>query len=266
VPVGTVSFDRAAGYYDATRRLPGDVREAITELLMAELAGRGRCLEIGVGTGRVSLPLQRRGVDLVGADVSPAMLGRLLENAGGRRPFPVVVADTTRLPLMGSSLGAVLASHVLHLVSNWTDAVEEAIRVLTPEGVLIVDFGGATPMPWSDAADERLRRHGVYRKRPGVTDPDDVARYLADRMRVRRLDAVTMTVRRSLRRDLDDWERQIFAWTWPYTAEQMRAACGDVRQWASNEGWPLDERFERERVIQWWAFERRAPAQGRRWP
>ncbi len=255
--MGTVSFDRAAGYYDETRQLPGGVREAITELLVAELAGRERCLEIGVGTGRVSLPLHRRGVDLVGADVSPAMLGRLVQNAEGQRPFPLVVADTTRLPLVESSVGAVLASHVLHLVSSWRDAVEEVIRVLTPEGVLIVDFGGETPMPWSDACNERLRRHGVYRKRPGVSDPDAVARYLADRMRARRLRPVSMMVRRSLSQDLDHWERQIYAWTWSYTLEQMRDACDDIRQWARDEGWRLGERLERQRVIQWWAFERR---------
>lgn len=254
--MGTVSFDRAAGYYDSTRQPPRDVREAITELLVAELDGRGRCLEIGVGTGHVSLPLHQRGVDVVGADVSPAMLGRLVQNAGGRQPFPLVVANTTRLPLPASSLGAVVASHVLHLVSSWTDAVDEVTRVLTPQGVLIADFGGGTPMAWSDACDERLQRHGVYRRRPGVSDPDEVARYLADRMRVRRLRPVPMTVRRSLGQDLDDWERRIFAWTWPYPAEQMRAACDDIRQWARDEGWPLDETFERQRVIQWWAFER----------
>jgi hypothetical protein len=113
-------------------------------------------------------------------------------------------------------------------------------------------------MPWSDPSKERLRSHGVRRIRPGVSDPDQVARHLADRASIRRLAPVSMTVRRSLRQDLDDWERQIYAWTWPYTAEQMSAACADVRAWAGDRGWPLDETVERERIIQWWVFERRA--------
>jgi ubiquinone/menaquinone biosynthesis C-methylase UbiE len=251
-----VSFDRAAGYYDATRSLPDDVREAITGLLAAELAGRGRCLEIGIGTGRMSLPLRARQVALMGADISLAMLERLVRNAGGQRPFPLVVADATRLPLQPSSFGAVLASHLLHLVRDWSRALEEVLRVLTPEGALVIDFGGATPMPWSDASAERLHRHGVYRIRPGVSDPDQVVRHLADRMSVRRLPPVSMTLSRSLRQELDEWESQIYAWTWPYAREQMRAACADVREWASSEGWPLDETFERERTIQWWIFER----------
>ncbi len=46
-----VNFDRAAGYYDATRGLPDAVSDAITDVLADELNGRGLCLEIGVGTG-----------------------------------------------------------------------------------------------------------------------------------------------------------------------------------------------------------------------
>jgi ubiquinone/menaquinone biosynthesis C-methylase UbiE len=194
-------------------------------------------------------------VELMGADISLAMLERLVQNAGGQPPFPLVVADATRLPLQPSSFGAVLASHLLHLVRDWTGALEEALRVLTPECVLIIDFGGATPMPWSVPANERLRRHGVYRIRPGVSDPSKVVRHLGDRMSVRRLPPVSVTVRRSLRQELDEWERQIYSWTWSYSIEQMRTACADIRDWASGEGWPLDETFERERTIQWWVFE-----------
>ncbi len=56
-----VSFDRAADYYDATRRLPDSVRDQLAELLADELVERGLCVEIGVGTGRIALPLHRRG-------------------------------------------------------------------------------------------------------------------------------------------------------------------------------------------------------------
>jgi len=65
-----------------------------------------------------------------------------------------------------------------------------------------------------------------------------------------------MTARRSLAQDLDEWERQIHAWTWPYTARQMQAACDEVRTWAVDQSWDLDEEFELERDVQWWAFER----------
>jgi hypothetical protein len=53
-----VNFDRAAGYYDATRALPATPMAQLTGLLAAELAGRQPCLEIGVGTGRFALELR----------------------------------------------------------------------------------------------------------------------------------------------------------------------------------------------------------------
>lgn len=252
----SISFDRAADYYDATRALPDDARVALAEVLAAELAGRGPCLEIGVGTGRIALPLHDRGIPLAGADIAPAMLRRLVQNAGGRQPFPLLLADATTLPLSGASFGAVLASHVLHLIPRWDAAVDEAMRVLRPGGTLLADFGGGTEMPWSGPSAAVMERHGISHDRPGATAPDSIAAYLAGGARPRPLPPVTMTISRSLGQDLDRWERQVDAWTWPYTAGQMRQACADLRAWAAAHRWPLDREVAASRVIQWWAFER----------
>ncbi len=248
-----MSFDRATDYYDATRGLPPEVREAVAAVVSAELAGRGWCLEIGVGTGRIGLPLHARGVALVGIDLSAAMLGRLATNAGGRAPFPLVVGDATAVPLRDGSVGAVLASHVLHLVPAWPVAAQEVRRVVRPGGVLLVDFGGLTPAPWDKPALEVLARRGIIPLRPGVSDAPSLARHLG--VAARALGPVTMTVRRSLAADLDDWERQQRSWTWSYSTERMAAGCADVRAWAEESGWPLDEEVELTRVIQWWAFD-----------
>lgn len=45
--------------------------------LLHELARGGRVLELGIGTGRIALPLHRRGVDVMGIDASPAMIAKL---------------------------------------------------------------------------------------------------------------------------------------------------------------------------------------------
>jgi SAM-dependent methyltransferase len=50
---------------------------------LAELAGGGRALELGIGTGRVALPLARRGVPVHGIDLSEAMVRRLRAKPGG---------------------------------------------------------------------------------------------------------------------------------------------------------------------------------------
>lgn len=254
--MGTISFDRAAGYYDATRSLPEPAQAALADVLAAELSGRGTCLEIGVGTGRIALPLHERGIRLVGMDVAPAMMARLEANAGGRRPFPLLLADATRLPFVACSVGAVLASHVLHLVTDWQTAVEEAMRVLRPEGALLVDFGGRPQTPWSGYTEQVLHRHGVFQVRPGASSHEQVADYLGDRAEVRPLPAVGIVIRRALAQDLDEWERQVHAWTWPYTQEQVHDSCAEIRAWATSGGWPLDRVVDLERDIQWWVFQR----------
>jgi ubiquinone/menaquinone biosynthesis C-methylase UbiE len=73
--VESVNFDRAAGYYDATRALSATMA-ALTGLLATELADRQPCLEIGVGTGRFALPLRAAGIAMAGTDISAATAAR----------------------------------------------------------------------------------------------------------------------------------------------------------------------------------------------
>ena len=44
---------------------------------LAELAQGGRALELGVGTGRIALPLSQAGIEVHGIDASPAMIAKL---------------------------------------------------------------------------------------------------------------------------------------------------------------------------------------------
>ncbi len=50
---------------------------------LAELSAGGKALELGIGTGRVALPLRARGVEIHGIDASPAMVAKLREKPGG---------------------------------------------------------------------------------------------------------------------------------------------------------------------------------------
>ena len=50
----SISFDRAAGYYDDTRSLPDAEMEVLVSRLVAEIPRDGTCLEIGIGTGRIA--------------------------------------------------------------------------------------------------------------------------------------------------------------------------------------------------------------------
>src|SRR5437867_10412182 len=91
--VERVSFDRVADVYDETRGLPPRVLAKAVAVLSQELEGE-RVLEIGVGTGRYAVPLQKSGVRVIGVDIAPKMVARGLEK--GLRD--VVFADGARLP------------------------------------------------------------------------------------------------------------------------------------------------------------------------
>ena len=76
--------ERVAARYDesaADMFDPAVVDPAVD--LLAELAGGGRALELGIGTGRIALPLAARGVSVHGIDLSQAMAARLRAKPGG---------------------------------------------------------------------------------------------------------------------------------------------------------------------------------------
>jgi hypothetical protein len=81
--------DRIAGHYDdfyAEEPPSAEIN------MLAELAGRGPALELGIGTGQVALPLHDRGITVEGIDASEAMVGRLRAKPGGTE-IPVTIAD-----------------------------------------------------------------------------------------------------------------------------------------------------------------------------
>ena len=82
--------DRIAESYD--RMYPGGAGVEPSVNVLAKLAGGGRALELGIGTGRVALPLAERGVTVQGIDASQAMVDRLRAKPGGDA-IPVTIGD-----------------------------------------------------------------------------------------------------------------------------------------------------------------------------
>lgn len=91
--------ERVAARYDESSAEmfdPAVVDPAVD--LLAELAGGGRALELGIGTGRIALPLAQRGVRVHGIELSKAMAARLRAKPGGDA-IGVTIGDfaTTRV-------------------------------------------------------------------------------------------------------------------------------------------------------------------------
>lgn len=111
----------AARYDESTAELfAPEAVDPVVDLL-AELAGGGRALELGIGTGRIALPLARRGVEVHGIDLSRAMVARLREKPGGEE-IPVTIGDFATARAEG---GFALAYLVFNTITNLTTQAEQ---------------------------------------------------------------------------------------------------------------------------------------------
>lgn len=82
--------DRIADVYDEWPRYPHDEEEAAE--FLASVAGAGSVLELGIGTGRIALPLAAKGVEVHGIDASEAMVAKLRAKPGGAG-IPITIGD-----------------------------------------------------------------------------------------------------------------------------------------------------------------------------
>ena len=89
--------ERIAEVFD--RWYAGEDTEGAVEFLSALVRG-GDALELGVGTGRVAVPLAARGVKVHGIDASPAMIRKILTKPGGEK-IPVTLGDFADIPVQG---------------------------------------------------------------------------------------------------------------------------------------------------------------------
>jgi len=157
----SIVFDRAAGYYDATRGFPPGVEDRVGELFAhaGRLGPASRVIEIGIGTGRIALPLAPRVGRYTGADLSAPMLGQLARKRAGLAIDPVR-ADVARLPFADGRFDAVVGVHVFHLIPRWRAVLAEAARVLAPGGLLLHGGDDHSRGPVWRRWRERVEEHG----------------------------------------------------------------------------------------------------------
>ena len=132
------SFDRVAHVYDQTRGMPPDAECAVADGIVAklhELAPHPRLLEVGIGTGRIAVPLAERGVRVAGVDISRAMLAVL---RGKRRDIDLAFAEAAHLPFRNASFDAAIFVHILHLVPDADATVRATLPLIRPGGMLIL--------------------------------------------------------------------------------------------------------------------------------
>ena len=132
--------------------------DATVEFLAAEARG-GLALELGIGTGRVALPLSQRWVPVHGIDISPDMIEQLHRKPGSEA-ITTTVGDFAETVLPGEfSLVYVVYNSISNLLeqSEWVQTFRNAARHLSPGGRFVVELWipdlrrfppGATALPF----------------------------------------------------------------------------------------------------------------------
>ena len=247
--------DATIAAHDLQRQLSPAAEGALIEGLRARLEGRGRCLDAGVGTGAVARPLARTGIPMVGVDVSRPMLDALVTKSGGRAPFPLVRADLVRLPFGNRAFGGAVAANVFHLIADWREAVAELVRVVRPDGLLLVNLGGSDRSELGVALRTRFRdylggEHVPEAETAGLRTPADFEACL-DRYGVASLAPLEVRDRqtRTLEQMIARLEHNVFAWGSRVDVAALSAAAAATRTWAERHLGPLDAPHSSERTI-----------------
>jgi ubiquinone/menaquinone biosynthesis C-methylase UbiE len=229
----SVGFDRAADYYDQTRGFPAGQERPIAAM-MAEAGGltpQSRVVEIGIGTGRIALPLSAHVGWIVGVDVARRMMNRLREKRTGER-IDLIEGDATQIPLASDTFDAAVVVHVFHLIPGWQAALNELARVLRSDGRLLHghNWRTADSDPLKPLADvwrsiiplERERRVGVQEEQYD-TFLDEMGWQRTGERRTHRF-----TITRTPQQFLDSQERRLWSGCWQISEEDHLRAVQAV--------------------------------------
>jgi SAM-dependent methyltransferase len=199
---------------------------------LAALAGAGAALELGIGTGRVALPLVQRGVRLHGIDLSPDMVAKLRAKPGGEE-IPVALGDFATTRVEGTfSLAYVVFNTIMNLGTQDRQVAcfENVAAQLQPGGLFVVEVMlpelqrlplGETFLPFDvspkhlgfdeyDVAHQGLTSHHYY------PVEGDYAMFPGRYAWPSELDLMARIAGMKLRERWGDWQRE------PFTAESTK--------------------------------------------
>ena len=139
---GATPWDARVAAWEELAASPAFARLACQVLELASPRKDEVVVDLGAGTGLLTLPAARSAAAVYAVDYSEPMLGRLLERArtDGLENVHTVVADMREVPLEDESASVVLSSYAFHHLRDEGKelALAEARRILRPGGRLVV--------------------------------------------------------------------------------------------------------------------------------
>lgn len=241
------SFDRAASFYDQTRPLPEAIAKDGIKAIVDIAGDSAHILEVGIGTGRIAVPLLERGMNLIGCDLSSKMLLRLKEKFPSAR---IAQSDASQLPFPAASFDVVLTVHVLHLIPPWREALREFRRILKPEGIYL---NVSTWAPVGVTPSGRIRdfwrgwmaANGVESGHVGAQGQAEILEELRSLgAELTEVEAVRFSMPLNLHEELDRFSSRVYSETWDLPDDIFDASMKELRAWALREFGNLDQQLE----------------------
>ena len=253
-----VDFSSNAGVYDRRHRSVLSEEELSRLWAGAGLHAGARVLDIGAGSGRIAIPLVRRGCRVVAIEPAAGMVERLRVKTeeAALETVAAVVGEGGRLPFRTGSFDVAVIARLLYLTPDWRAILREALRVLASQGRLLHEWGnGEAGEEWVRIREEARRlfeQAGVPQPfHPGVRSEaevdDELGRLRLVRDREIEMGAgPTVTLREFLRRLVDG--ELSYVWNVP---DQVRAAyLPRLERWAAQE-FDLDRPVAMPRELRW---------------
>jgi ubiquinone/menaquinone biosynthesis C-methylase UbiE len=166
------SQDSADRYQIATAAAP-EIFQVVRQDLYMRYVQRyakpgARILDLGCGSGLVSIPLHDLGYEVVACDVSAGMLERLRIERGDRS-FELRQGSAFEIPAEDGEFDMVISRMFIQHFPEWSDIVKEKARVTKPGGIVLFDFGNQEHV---DACDPNLGKDDEFPYCPDPANPD----------------------------------------------------------------------------------------------
>ncbi len=136
--------ENAASYGDGCAEFYDDIYPPPHPRLIStlcELAGAGPVLELGIGTGRVALPLAARGIKIHGVEASQSMIAKLQEKPGATE-IPMIHGDFADIRAIGSFRLIFALVNTFFLLTSRNEqrrCLKNVQRLLSDDGIFLIE-------------------------------------------------------------------------------------------------------------------------------